>query len=155
MKDAFGASFYLKTALLFIAIFASMLAVALNYSKAFRVKDTILSYIESNESRLDSNIGLSDSLMSEIDGYVADMKYYVKNANPGSSVEGYTDGGCNARGYCIYRYSHNSVLDSNLAEYRGEYYKVITFIQIEFPFFDLDISVPVTGETSLLVPKED
>lgn len=148
MKDAFGAAYYIKFALVFIAIFASMLAIALNYAKAFRIKNTIVSYIEANE-------GLDDPLRNKIDDYVANMRYYVNNVNPGSRTtaiyeEGYVSSGqCEQRGYCIYHYSPDTSY-GNAYEYRGDYYKVITYIQIEFPFFNLDVKVPVTGETRLL-----
>lgn len=150
MKDAFGAAYYIKFALVFIAVFASLLAIALNYSKAFRIKNTIISYIEENE-------GLDNELRNKIDNYVANMRYYVNNVNPGSNTtlvyeDGYVfrDGQCEARGYCIYHYSPNTSY-GNTYEYRGDYYKVVTYIQIEFPFFNLDVTVPVTGETRLLV----
>ena len=149
MKDAFGAAYYIKVAIFFIAIFASMLAVALNYAKAFRIKNTIVSYIESND-------GLDNSLKEKIDSYVADMKYYVTNVNPGSQTTAtyeagyaFVDGECENRGYCIYHYTTDNSY-GNTHEYRGDYYKVVTYIQIQFPFFDLDVKVPVTGETRLV-----
>lgn len=153
MKDSFGAAYYIKFALVFIAVFASMLAIALNYSKAFRIKNTIISYIESNE-------GLDNNLKQKIDDYVAEMKYYVDNVNPGSETtyqykSGYVykDGQCEKRGYCIYHYSPAKSPNTNVYEYRGDYYKVVTYIQVEFPFFNLDVTVPVTGETKLLNQK--
>lgn len=149
MKDAFGAAYYIKFALVFIAIFASMLAIALNYAKAFRIKNTIVSYIEANE-------GLDNNLKVKIDNYVANMRYYVNNVNPGSQTTSvyedgyvYLDGECEQRGYCIYHYSTETSY-GNTYEYRGDYYKVVTYIQVEFPFFNLDVKVPVTGETRLL-----
>ena len=152
MKDAFGAAYYIKVAILFIAIFASMLAVALNYAKAFRIKNTIISYIEAND-------GLDDSLKQKIDNYVAEMKYYVTNVNPGSETlatyeAGYVfrDGECEERGYCIYHYSTDNSY-TNTHEYRGDYYKVVTYIQIQFPFFNVDVKIPVTGETILVTNK--
>lgn len=105
MKDAFGAAYYIKFAIVFIAIFASMLSVALNYAKAFRIKNTIVSYIETND-------GLDNELREKIDNYVANMKYYVTNVNSNSHLgsqitatyeEGYVfnEGRCEDRG-CVF-----------------------------------------------------
>lgn len=157
MKDAFGATYYIGFALFFIALFASMLAVALNYSKAFRVKNTIISYIEENE-------GLS-GVEDEIESYVRDMKYYVDNVNPGSKVNAYdefdlSDVECSSMGYCIYHYVPGNTASNNTAvEYKGDYYKVVTYVQVEFFIntiinenigLDLDFKIPVSGETRVL-----
>lgn len=142
MRDAFGASYFIKFALVFIAIFASMLAIALNYAKAFRIKNQIINYIEVNN-------GLSESLKKDIENYVASMDYYVQNVNPGSNVSSVREynftNTCNKRGYCIYRVSSDTL--------KGEYYKVVTFIHIEFPFFGINLNVPITGETKLVSGK--
>lgn len=142
MRDAFGASYYIKFALVFIAIFASMLAVALNYTKAFRVKNQIINYIEVNN-------GLSESLKKDIENYVISMDYYVQNVNPGSRVSSVKEfsfqNECNKRGYCIYKVTSDDL--------KGEYYKVVTYIHIEFPFFRINLNVPITGETKLVSGK--
>ena len=149
MSDAFGAKYYIGTALLFIALFSSLLAISLNYTKAFRVKNTIVSYIEKNDGCLHDG-----SLETKINNYVAEMDYYVNNVNPGSSViqtvDTYhvvSDGFRYARGYCIYHYTSS---DESVFSHKGDYYKVVTYIQITFPFFGLDVKVPVTGETRLV-----
>ena len=49
MTDAFGGSFMLKLFLIFIIVYVSLTAVALNYAKAFKVKDVVVTYLEDNE----------------------------------------------------------------------------------------------------------
>lgn len=162
MKDAFGATYYIGFALFFIALFASMLAVALNYSKAFRVKNTIISYIEENEGVMD------DALKKKIEDYAKSAKYYVNNVNPGSKVKVYdefdvSDVECSSMGYCIYHYvpgdTGSTGAKSNAVEYKGDYYKVVTYVQVEFFIntiinenigLDLDFKIPVSGETRVL-----
>ena len=46
MRDAFGGAFFIKLMLIFFAIYISFIAIALSYTKAFRVKNTIINYIE-------------------------------------------------------------------------------------------------------------
>ena len=50
MRDAFGGAFMIKLFLVFIIIYVSFTALALNYAKAFKVKNKIIEYIETNEN---------------------------------------------------------------------------------------------------------
>ena len=59
MRDAFGGAFLIKVFLVFILIYIGFTAMALNYAKAFKVKDKIIEYLESSEivdlENLDAN----------------------------------------------------------------------------------------------------
>lgn len=133
MRDAFGGAFLIKLMIIFFAIYISFIAIALSYAKAFRVKDTIVNYIEENE-------GYSNDVYEQIDDYVSSVGYYVSSVGPDSSTK-YGEG-CTGRGYCV------SEMFSD--EYRGTYYKVTTFIEIVFPFFGINITVPISGETRVV-----
>ena len=49
MRDAFGGAFMIKLLIVFIIIYVSFTAIALNYAKAFKVKNKVIQYIEDNE----------------------------------------------------------------------------------------------------------
>ncbi len=49
MRDAFGGTFMIRIMLVFIFLFVSFLAIALNFAKAFRIKDEIINYLEKNQ----------------------------------------------------------------------------------------------------------
>jgi len=49
MRDAFGGSFMIRIFLIFILIYILLTAVVLNYAKAYRAKDLVVSYLEDNE----------------------------------------------------------------------------------------------------------
>ena len=49
MRDAFGGAFMIKVMLIFLGIYIAFMAVALNYAKAFRVKNQIINIIEQYE----------------------------------------------------------------------------------------------------------
>lgn len=49
MRDAFGGAFMIKLFLVFIFIYICFTAVALNYAKAFKVKNKVIDYLEDNE----------------------------------------------------------------------------------------------------------
>lgn len=55
MRDAFGGAFMIKLFLVFIFIYICFTALALNYAKAFKVKNKVIDYLETNEIKnLDS-----------------------------------------------------------------------------------------------------
>ena len=49
MRDAFGGAFMIKLLLVFIIIYVGFTAIALNYAKAFKVKNKVIEYLEDNE----------------------------------------------------------------------------------------------------------
>ena len=49
MRDAFGGVFTMNLLLVFIFIFVAFSAVSLNYAKAFRLKNDIIDFVETNE----------------------------------------------------------------------------------------------------------
>ena len=49
MRDAFGGVFTMNLLLVFIFIFVAFSAVSLNYAKAFKLKNDIIDFIETNE----------------------------------------------------------------------------------------------------------
>jgi len=168
MKDAFGATYYIAFSLFFITLFASMLAVAINYTKAFRVKNAIITYLEENIEKSDEG-KLNDDIRNKIDTYVGSVDYYVNNFNPGSRVDafgdyGLTDSECFDRGYCIYEYQPGYTMgDNNTAmEYKGKYYKVVTYVKIDFFItsiletnLNMNFMIPVSGETRVLNTKPE
>ena len=49
MREAVGSTFLFNIMIVFIFFFASFLAIAINYSQAFRIKNQIINYIEQYE----------------------------------------------------------------------------------------------------------
>ena len=49
MRDAFGGAFMIKIFIVFIFVYICLTAMALNYAKAFKVKNAVIEYLESNE----------------------------------------------------------------------------------------------------------
>ena len=49
MRDAFGGEFMIRLFLVFIFIYIMFSAVSLNYAKAFRLKNSVIDYLEKNE----------------------------------------------------------------------------------------------------------
>ena len=93
MRDAFGGIFMIRLFIVFIFIYVAFAAVSLNYAKAFRVKNAVISYIEENEIvdlRSLNNVEKLDAILEDAN--------YNKECKSGNgtikSVEG------SNRGYC-------------------------------------------------------
>lgn len=140
MREAFGGAFTIKLMLIFLAIYIAFIAVALNYAKAFRVKNRIIDIIEQNEG-IDSYIDTKEgSVIGDINSYLNTVSYYVNLANiKNNNTENIN---CYDRGYCIEE-TTGPVTDG----LTSKYYKVTTYININFPFFKLNFNIPITGET--------
>lgn len=140
MREAFGGAFTIKLMLIFLAIYIAFIAVALNYAKAFRVKNRIIDIIEQNEG-IDSYSDTKEgSVIGDINSYLNTVSYYVNltsiNNNNTENIN------CYDRGYCIEE-TTAPVSDG----ITSKYYKVTTYININFPFFKLNFNIPITGET--------
>ena len=79
MREAFGGAFMIKLMLIFLAIYIAFIAVALNYAKAFRVKNKIIDIIEQSEgiSEIDYNNTNEGSVIGNINTYLNNVSYYV------------------------------------------------------------------------------
>ena len=140
MREAFGGAFTIKLMLIFLAIYIAFIAVALNYAKAFRVKNKIIDIIEQNEGIDSYNDTKEGSVIGGINSYLNTVGYYVNLANiKNNNTENIN---CYDRGYCIEE-TTAPVTDG----ITSKYYKVTTYININFPFFKLNFNIPITGET--------
>lgn len=141
MRDAVGGTFMINVLLVFLAVYIAFIAVALNYAKAFRVKNRIIDIIEQNEGISDYTDVGSNSVLGEINTYLKSVSYYVKLEGNKNSKYGV----CFDEGYCIEEPTGNSKYG------KDTYYKVTTFIKLDFPMFNLSFTIPITGETRKIV----
>lgn len=166
MRDAFGGAFMIKLFLVFIAIYIGFTAVALNYAKAFKVKNKVIEYLESSEiSNLDDMeasqlMAMQDFIDKEILG---NMNYNVNHLNICQNIDTKDDAG-NTIAIC-----HNSGIIIEEIEKatntEGVYYRVSTHVGWSIPFInnllalngnnarrDVPIGVwKISGETRLIV----
>lgn len=143
MRDAFGGIVNVAFILTFIVIVSGYLAFNVNYTKAFRVKNKIITTFEQYEGRC----GASSSCDNQIVSYMRSIGY----TSP-SSFECPT-GSTKQNGYCyekINAYSTTGSLD------RSEkfYYKVTTVINIDIPIINKILPglkiFQVSGNTKLM-----
>ena len=147
MRDAFGGAFMLKLFLFFIIIYICIMAGAISYTKAFRVKNGIINIIEQN-----SFGGSGDGItIGRIEEYLGSINYIYSETQVGDYCKNMQDTEDEdnkyifVNGACIV--PHYSDVDNTESDV---YYEVATFVHIELPFFRININVPVHGETKII-----
>jgi len=127
MRDAFGGVFMIRLFIVFIFIYVAFAALSLNYAKAFRVKNSIISFVEENEIidlRSINNVDKLDKILQNAN--------YNKECTKGNgtikSVEGKNIG------YC-----HNGIviLKQNEETIAGTKSKVINYEIITYADWNL------------------
>ena len=152
MRETIGTTWVFQLVVIFILLFASYLALTINYSKAFRVKNEVLSIIEKSE-------GLTPSAKELIDNYLITSAYHTKGKCL-TSLAGNTYGSTSLTG------SENSfeLVETNtnkdyyycvtvIAGYHSyvetrAYYKVRLFFRFDLPVLGSITTFNVDGQTS-------
>jgi len=143
MRHSMGSAWIFSLCLTFIILFTAYLAITLNYARAFRVKNHIVTYIEEHEGYIhDYEDDIVSYLSSE--GFNANGK--CKNR---IYAEGYEDdwfiescinkdenGNCQV---CIYKHGDECGARTS--------YRVVTFFKFDLPVVRYFSSFQVGGET--------
>ena len=142
MRESFGGAFMIKVVMIFIVIYVSFMAVAVNYAKAFRVKNQIINILEQRQYGGGATDGDGDTLEYINDTYLPSVPYFVKDIKSSDcdGTEPLKSGVCIVPG-------NKGIDDMEL----GTYYVVTTFISVDFPFFDIHMRLPIRGETKTIV----
>ena len=115
MRYAFGGVFMFNLLLVFIFIFVAFAAVSLNYAKAFRLKNSLITYVEEQEI---ISLDLTTDKIDEIDKILQSSSYNKscdsigKNAGTIESNEGQIVGYCH-RGIIIQQKSSQELEGTN------------------------------------------
>ena len=134
MRDAFGGAFMIKLLIVFIVIYVSFTAIALNYAKAFKVKNKVIQYIEDNEISDINNMTAKEK--AEFNRYIDEtiiekMDYKVTRRNcPKSKYNNCANPICR-EGITI---EECTVTDGNKI---GTYYIVTSAFGWEIPFLNV------------------
>lgn len=157
MREAIGASWIMIIVLTFIALFSGYLALSINYSKAFRMKDGIVDRLEKHSGPNTDSVEDIDNLMSEINYNSRGSCDMLSNGDAGVDFIGVnrtmvtknpTSGTYN---YCVSKV--NAFNPSG--QMTSAYYKVVVFFSLSFPVFDDLLSFHVSGETINIFYPED
>lgn len=165
MKEAIGGAMTIQIIIVFLLIINAYLAFNVNYTKAFRVKNEIISIIEKNEGLTGADISSSsgaisgcqpgDNACSQIQTYLSQVGYNTNefDCNRDRNDTGYTR---MPGGYCVKAILEGTHNSSDLGStYVGSHYAVKTFVKINFPVLDKFLPVlsnvfAVKGETKTI-----
>ena len=143
MREAVGTTWIFQLVIVFILIFAAYLALTINYSKAFKVKDEALTIIEKYE-------GISSEAIRTVNNYLISSAY----RETGSCPSGYrgikdlnstslTDVTPNGKYYwCVYK-----ITGYNTTYPKKSYYKVRMFFKFNLPVLGNMAVYNVDGQT--------
>ena len=135
MRDAFGGAFMIKLFLVFIFVYICLTAMAVNYAKAFKVKNEVVAYLEDNEvtdickMNAEEITAMEDFFEKDL---VGGLGYSVKEYKPCESnrkIE--EDGQC--IGYC-YSSGIKIIKAGEAINTEGVYYTVSTYMGWGVPF---------------------
>ena len=135
MRDAIGGVLVIQIIIIFLLIINSYLAFSVNYTKAFRVKNKIVSIIENHEGLTDGENGSKKA----IENMMLENSYSIDNAYTDrcSSLSGardYHKVPNNVGGFCVY-VTPTSMTGENIVSdvYKGTVYSVAVFVNIDLP----------------------
>ena len=98
MRDAFGGVFMFNLFIIFIFIYVAFAAVSLNYAKAFRLKNSLINFVEENEI-IDLSHKNFDKHLDELDE-ILDNANYNKTCDSINETETVTNIDGRAAKYC-------------------------------------------------------
>lgn len=154
MREAIGGSWLFAIVMVFIVLFASFLAISINYSRAFSVKNEIINYIEDNQGFKEtaiSNANCGDrSTECQIFQYLKRTGYNITDSI--KCPDEYKDRYGRATytrpgGYCLKKVCSSR---GELGNAGSGYYSVTTYVRIELPLIWKSFNVPITGQTMTL-----
>lgn len=150
MREAIGGTWLFGIVIVFIVLFSSYLAISVNYSKAFKVKNGIVDLIEQNE-------GMSNETQTQISNYLDKVGYFVYGTCDSKTGEkGYEPKGAGSNyKYCITKTNATNNEYATGTTVDKAYYKVKVFFRLDLPIFGDIFTFPVTGETKAIYYAKD
>ncbi len=153
MREAIGGTWLTQIIIVFMLIFVAFLALTLNYAKAFKMKNDLLTIIEEREGMTISKNGTLNGSIGLMNNYLEKNGYTILRACPEGSYGvadlhnetlNYIDQGNSAKRYyyCVTKYSAPST------NYRGKvYYQVAISLKFNLPILGDLFTFEVTGNT--------
>lgn len=154
MRQTIGTTWIFQLVILFTLLFAGYIALTINYSKSFKVKNEVLSLIEKNQ-------GMTDNGVKLINNYLTQSGYKQMGTCSANDTSGTTTYGAKSLGtesinnifepanagtkyyYCFAKVlSHHSYFTSRA------YYKVKLFFRVDLPVLGDLYAFDVDGQTS-------
>ncbi len=149
MRDAFGGVANIVIIVVFLTLVSGYLAFNVNYTKAFRVKNKIISTFEQYEGQCQHTDTADNTCNGEIIEYMKSIGYSAPNFN-------LSDYDSCAYGYCYKRIDIAKPASSSTDDTKQRaYFKIVTQINIDIPIVNKILPglkiFQVTGDTKPIV----
>ena len=160
MREAIGGAWIIGIVMGFIVIFSGYLAISVNYTKAFKVKNRIINIIEESEGFTTSREAESWNINTINSKYKKETEdkvvLYLDSIGYRYSLEEGVNNECNKGDRDLGNLYDNSYCIKKIcASGGGAYYKVTSFIKFEIPIIYANFTIPITGETKVLYNNID
>lgn len=153
MREAIGGTWVMQLVITFMLVFVAFLALSLNYSKAFKIKNEVLTMIEKKEGFNNGTIELINNYLSK-NGYHT-MKQCSENSwgvndLTKTTAQPVPKGDTTLYYYCVEKVSSKSANLDNKA-----YYKVNLFFYFNLPVLGDIFKFTINGSTNdIIVPND-
>ena len=169
MKESISLTSIFQIVVLFIVLFTGIMALTINNSTSFGVKDEVISAIDFNGSNFISKDGqtLDDEIVDamEVNSYRNTGTCETSKGWVGFDRNGEKVVGDHKASLCIrcvkvtegIEAAYRSVLGANVADndfINGYYFQVIAFYQLDLPSFNESYSFHTKGDSKTIYSKE-
>lgn len=149
MKESIGNAFVFGAFTIFAFLTLLILNSAINYSRASKIKNRLVSYVETYaENNLTSqniDFGNDEDFQKEVNNLLSSVGYRTHNDINYSTDKcpDLKDGSFSIQksaspyDYCIYAYQTS----------RGYFYKIVTYMYFDIPIIGEALKFPISGET--------
>ena len=168
MNEGVGSTTIIVIIMVFIAFVSAYLAYNVNYTKAFRMKNKIISLYEeyNGDCTSEKKNGETESCIQRIQSYKNEIGYPsgaidCENNIYRPELENQIANNYRNDGFCVYRVKADNrsgsgdVVDPNAEAY---YYRAVTRVDIRIPIVQNVLNLRilnVTGDTSMFKKKKD
>lgn len=144
MREAIGGTWLFTIVIFFVMLFTGYLCLAINYSRAYNVKNAIVDIIEREN-------GLTEVAVADIEEYLQTVGYKTLGTCGDEFLGNLNDKGYGyGKSYYCYR-EINVPSDSDYGDrIRSIYYQVQVFFKIDLPVFGEAFTFRVTGDSKQL-----
>ena len=165
MKEALSVTTIFQIVILFILLFTAIMALTINNSNAFGMKDEIISYIEANNGNYlnEDKSGLNEKLVEKL----ANASYRTTGkCEDDEDTKGYSRTGEELTSnenasICIKKIKATDEVDNFLSEeldhmvatddfVKGTYYQITVFFQLDLPVVKQIYNFQSKGETKII-----
>ncbi len=148
MRESIGATWIYIIAIALVLLFSSYLALSINYSRAFRVKNEIINIIERNK-------GMNNKAQEEIQEYLINVGYRTTGeCDDAVTVKGYStasSGTTEDAMYCV----ENIMAHDATGEFPEIYYfRVTVFFRLDVPILSSIFHFDVAGDSKVIFLPE-